>query len=71
MKQTQRRKAKGRAAKSVLRLPDRTAVPGSLQPCAPQNSSAGEYAETRGYCPADNRCKIFPCYTSFDPRGRK
>ncbi len=31
----------------------------------------GEYIETRGYCPADDRCKIVPCYTSFDPRGRK
>ena len=49
----------------------RTAVPRSLQPCAPQNPSAGEYVETRGYCPADDRCKIVPCYTSFDPRGRK
>src|ERR1700685_153032 len=49
----------------------RTAVPRSLQPCAPQNPSAGEYVETRGYCPADDRCKMVPCYTSFDPRGRK
>jgi len=48
-----------------------TAVPRSLQPCAPQNPSAGEYVETRGCCPAEDRCTIVPCYTSFDPRGRK
>ena len=40
-------------------------------PALPQNPSAGEYVETRGYRPADDRCKIVPCYTSFDPRGGK
>ena len=38
---------------------------------APQNPSAGECVETRGYSPADDRCRIVPCYTSFDPLGRK
>lgn len=49
----------------------RTDVPRSLQPCAPQNTSACEYVEARGYFPTDDRCRIIACYTSFDPRGEK
>lgn len=30
-----------------------------------------EYVEIRGYYPADDRCKIDACCTSFDRRERK
>jgi len=30
----------------------------SLQPSAPQNPSAGEYVETRRYCPADDKGSV-------------
>src|SRR5262249_26067801 len=43
--------------------------PDPFSPALRKNPSA-EYVETRGYCPPDDRCKIVPCYTSFDRRKK-
>jgi anti-sigma factor ChrR (cupin superfamily) len=56
-------------ARWMLWRPNRRAqIPSALRSAKPIR---WRYVQTRGYCPADNRCKIVLCYTSFDPRGRK
>ena len=55
----------------VVRVADEPPCPDPFSPALRKIPSSGEHVETGGFCLADDRCRIVPCYTSFDPRGRK